>query len=63
MSKSDMLLNSVFLNPDLILCDDVNCINAIDGCIKAIDVMYLSIMDCIVEVGENVMHECNTHDN
>ena len=60
-SKSDVLLNSVFLSHDLILCDDVKCTNVFHH--KAIDVMYIAITESIIEAGEDIMHEGKTHAN
>ena len=59
--KCNELLITVFLNYDLLLCDYSNSINVDD--LKAIDVMYQSFIDCLLQASEDVMHECKTQES
>lgn len=59
--KSDVMFNSVYLNHDLLLCDNPNCDNIVHH--KAIEVMYDAIIDALLQSGEDTMHECKTYEN
>ena len=56
--KCNELLRTVFLNHDLLLCDYSNSKNVVH--LKAIDVMYQSIIDCLLQASEDVLRECKT---
>ena len=59
--KTNLSLGSVYINHDLILCDDSNCSNISHH--KAIEVMYDSIIDNLVTASEEVKSECKSRDN
>lgn len=60
-TQSDVLLSSIRLNHDLLMCDDVHCTSVAHR--KAIDVMYKSIIDNVVQASDDIFHECKSHDN
>ena len=59
--KTDELLKSIHFNHHLLLCDNVHCDNIAHQ--QGIDMLYGSIMDCLLDASADVLKECKVSDN